>query len=202
MELKDLIVEQFLGFNVTKELADPDLAMFYAGLQHREIWLDNDVEWGTCSFIVRYINYLNSVEGDNMEPIKLHIMSCGGDLSVMFCLYHTIRRSKIPVWTYNEGQCHSAAVLIFLAGDERFMHDDALFIAHQGSSMMAGNYRENKSMMKQYDKEIARMKSLICDRTGISLEYLDEQFEKDQDFYIDHDLAKELHFITKELNEE
>lgn len=201
MELKDLIVEQFLGFNVTKELADPDLAMFYAGLQHREIWLDNDVEWGTCSFIVRYINYLNSVEGDNMEPIKLHIMSCGGDLSVMFCLYHTIRNSKIPVWTYNEGQCHSAAFLIFLAGDKRMMHDDALFIAHEGSGMVQGSFRENKSMMKQYDKEVSRMKDIICERTGMNLEYLNEQFEREQDFYIDKKLAKELNVITDDSKE-
>ena len=197
MDLKELIEIIPGSFQPNKELPDPDLMLYYGELKDRVLWLEDDIDWNSCQFIIKYIQYLNRHESDDTTPIKLHIMSCGGELSTMFTLYHTIRASKIPVHTINEGMAHSAAFIIFLAGDKRAMQEDALFIAHEGSGRLSGTYRESKRAMAQYDKEVGRMKDIIVDRTKVSLEEVEKHFDEDSDWYINHDEALEIGAITE-----
>lgn len=176
-----------------KELPDPDACLYWKQIQDREIWLDDEeITWENTAFIVQYIQYLNKHEADDMTPITLHIMSPGGHLYVMFALYHTIKKSKIPVITINEGIAHSAAFLVFLAGDKRLMQPDAVFCAHEGSGGAGGTFRESKAAMKEYEIEVDRMKQIIADETGMTLEFINNKFEQNSDWWIRYDEAKEL----------
>lgn len=176
----------------TLKYPDPALLMMYKQLGTREIWLDEEINWDTCAFLVQYIQYLNRVESDLETPITIHIMSPGGELPVMFTLYDTIKNSHIPVVTINEGACHSAAFIVFLAGWRREMRPHALFIAHEGSGMMGGSYRENKAAMQQYDKDVEEMRRIIAAETGMDEAVITQHFEESQDWYIRYDEAKEL----------
>ena len=114
----------------TLKYPDPDLLLLYNQLGGRELWLDEEINWETCAFLVEYIQYLNREGADYLTPITIHIMSPGGELPVMFTIYDTIKKSRIPVVTINEGACHSAAFIVFLAGKYREMNPHATFIAH------------------------------------------------------------------------
>lgn len=181
----------------TLKYPDPSLLLMYKNMAQRDFWLDDDITWDNCAFLVQYIQYLNNNEEErkNPQPITIHIMSNGGELPVMFTLYDVIRHSEIPVTTVNEGACHSAAFIIFLAGELRFMAPHATFIAHEGSGMMGGSYRENKAAMEQYEKDVAEMRHIIAERTGISEEEITKRFSESQDWYIQKDYA-DKHGIT------
>ena len=184
-------------FEPTLKYPDPDLVLFYKQLESRDIWLDTEVSWENCNFLVQYIQYLNRVEGDDMTPIKLHIMSPGGELTTMFSIYHTIKNSKIPVHTINEGAAHSAAFIIYLAGHKRTMNPDAVFVAHEGSGGAVGTFRESKAAMKQYEIEVARMASIIAENTNLSIEEINQHYDQNSDWYIRYDDAKQFGIITE-----
>ena len=185
----------FWGEN--EKLPDPELVLFYKGLETRDIWLDSEITWETCSFIVKLIQYLNKKESFDETPIKLHILSPGGELPVMFTLYETIKNSEIPIHTINEGGCHSAAFIVYLAGHQRSMSSYATFIAHEGSGMMGGSFRENKVAMRQYEKDVMAMKQIIAENTNLTLEDIENQFEKEQDWYICYDDACKFGIIKE-----
>ncbi len=179
----------------TLKYPDPDLLLLYKQLGTRDLWLDTEVTWENCAFLVEYIKYLNRTSDDFTTPITLHIMSPGGELPVMFTVYDTIKQSRIPVVTINEGACHSAAFIIFLAGTHRLMNPHATFIAHEGSGAMGGSYRENKAAMEQYEKDVAEMRHIIAAETGIDEDLITKKFEESQDWYIRYDEAVEKGII-------
>lgn len=179
----------------TLKYPDPDLLLLYKQLGTRDLWLDTEVTWENCAFLIEYIQYLNRTSEDFTTPITLHIMSPGGELPVMFAIYDTIKQSRIPVVTINEGACHSAAFIIFLAGTHRLMNPHATFIAHEGSGAMGGSYRENKAAMEQYEKDVAEMRHIIANETGIDEEVITKKFEESQDWYIRYDEAVEKGII-------
>lgn len=194
------LLELTLPFGDTPEnvkLPDPNLLFMYRGMETRDIWLDTEISLETCSLLIQYIQYLNKRECADLTPITLHIASPGGELSVMFMLYHTITNSVIPIHTINEGGAHSAAFIVFLAGAKRAMNPDVYFVAHEGSGMMGGSFRENKFAMRQYEKDVKRMKEIIANHTKLTLEEIEAQFEREQDWYIGYDDAKKFGIITE-----
>lgn len=179
------------------KLPDPEVLLMFKEMEKRHIWLDTEVTWDNCSLLIKYIQYLNRAEADDMTPITLHIMSPGGELSTMFAIYHTIKTSKIPVHTVNEGAAHSAAFLIFLAGVKRTMNPDGCFVAHEGSGGTAGTFRETKAAMKQYEIDVARMAQIVSENTNLSIEEVNAHYDEASDWYIRYDDAKKFGVITE-----
>lgn len=179
------------------KLPDPDLVMFYKGLEDRDIWLDTEISVESCSLLIKYIHYLNRKQSFDNTPITLHIMSNGGELPTMFTLYHTIKNSEIPIHTINEGGAHSAAFIIFLAGHKRTMLPDATFIAHEGSGHLGGTFRETKSAMAQYEKDVDRMAALIAAETNLDKDAIRAKFDANSDWYIDYAEAERIGVIKE-----
>ena len=50
---------------------------------------------------------------------------------------------------------------------------------------MGGSFRENKMALKQYERDVLKMKEIIVENTNFTMEELESQFEKEQDFYRD-----------------
>lgn len=192
--LDDLMKFLLPEFEPTLKLADPSLVLFYKNLQNRDLWLDTEITWGNCSFLVQYIQHLNNyeMENPNPAPIYLHIMSNGGELPTMFALYNVVKNSRIPVITINESACHSAAFIVFLAGKERRMNPDGVFCAHEGSGGVGGTYRESKAAMANYEKDVARMREIIAQETNLSTEEVEQHFSQESDWYIRYDEAVKL----------
>ena len=192
MDFEITIPQKMSIVEPTLKYPDPELLLLYKQLGSRDLWIDDEISWETCAFLVEYLQYLNTVETDDKTPIKLHINSPGGDLPTMFTIYDTIKKSKIPVDTINEGAAHSAAFIVFLAGRNRTMNPHSIFIAHEGSGAMGGSYRENKAAMAQYEKDVEEMRRIIANETKASEELINKKFEESQDWYIRDDEAKKL----------
>ena len=183
-------------------LPDSSLLLMYKALTKRHIWLDFDISWESVHLIVKYIQYINMLHEENhteASPIYLHIFSYGGNMDAMFVLYNTIKESKVPIYTINEGSACSAAFIVFLAGKKRIMNEDAMFIAHEGSNQMGGTYRESKAAMKDYEKRIERMKEIIENETKMNKEDIENQFSINADWYIYKPEALELGIVTESL---
>lgn len=182
---------------------DPALIQEWLDLNDRHIWINGEIAWEVDSFVIRMIQFLNRTDlSENPKPIHLHIFSPGGELSTMFALYTAIQMSRIPIFTYNEGIAHSAAFIVFLAGEKRFASPYAVSVAHEGSSQMGGSYRESKAAMQAYEKDVQEMKNIIAQRTRLSLEDIEQHFETSQDWYIRYDEMIDLGIINAYLGDD
>lgn len=182
---------------------DPFAILEYQDLNNRHLWLDGEINWDNCAFCIRYIQYLNRMDNSkNPKPIHIHIMSGGGDLATMFAVYNTIKNSKIPIYTYNEGAAHSAAFIIFLAGHKRFANKYSVSIAHEGSAELGGSYRETKASMKAYERSVQKMREIIADSTDYSPDEIEKHYDESQDWYIYYDEMVERGIVTDTLSHE
>ena len=84
-----------------------------------------------------------SCDLEGFEPrLFLHINSTGGDVFASLAAVDTIRASKVPVVTIVEGIAASAATMISIAGQERWITKHASMLVHQLSSGFWGKLNE------------------------------------------------------------
>jgi ATP-dependent protease ClpP protease subunit len=179
------------------KLPDPDLLMLYKGFESRHLWLDCEITLETCSLLVKYIHHLNMTEPFDATPITLHLFSPGGELDTMFMLYSTLKQSIIPIHTINEGRCHSAAFIVFLAGSKRTMNRYGTFVAHEGSGVVGGTFKETKQAMAQYEKDVHQMAEIIANETDLKIEEIKKRFDLDSDWYISYSDATKFGIIRE-----
>lgn len=68
---------------------------------------------------------------NGIKKIHLLIHSSGGFIADGIGIYNYLRNLPIEIHTYNVGQVSSIAVLIFLAGKQRFASQAAFFMIHK-----------------------------------------------------------------------
>lgn len=153
-------------------LPDPDLVSYYVMENDRKIYLDEDI--GESNMEIQRMIMRWSMEDmkagktkETAKPIWIYIMSYGGDLDYMWTLIDTIKCSIAPVHTVNLGTAGSAASLIFVAGDKRYMMKHAKVVIHEGSAQLAGDAIKVQDAADSYKIELKRMKDFILDNTRI-----------------------------------
>ena len=157
---------------VEKKIANPqvnDSASSYLGfsLKERRIYM-----WG----FVDADNSLHFVDGfDQMrgqDPIIIDITSGGGEIRAALDIYNRIRNSGGPVIVVTFGGVASAAMLIFLAADERLAAADCLIRFHWPVTYSSGNFEDTPDTYedKHYfsRKMFILINKIISDRTSIS----------------------------------
>ena len=167
-------------------LPDPDNLSYYVLEKERKVYL----EIGICPEVLaiqRLILRWNMEDKDKpveeRKPIRVYIMSYGGDLDYMWTIVDTILLSKTPVITINMGVAASAASLIFIAGHRRMMLPNSKVIIHEGSAQMAGDAVKVMDATDSYRKELKRMKDFILEHTCIPASTLNRR--KNNDWTID-----------------
>ena len=104
-------------------LPSPELITFYKNLDNRVLWLDSEVDDSFIQF-ARYIIEWNradfGIPVEQRKPIKLMIMSYGGDLSINNMLVNLIQISKTPVWGIVTGTAYSGGFFTLIACHKRF----------------------------------------------------------------------------------
>lgn len=155
-----------------KGLPDPDLVSYYALENERKLYLDDDI--GPANMEIQRMITRWSMEDlkagktrETAQPIWLYVMSYGGDLDYMWTMIDTIKTSIAPVYTVNLGAAGSAASLIFVAGDKRFMMPHAKVVIHEGSAQLQGDAIKVQDAADSYKIELKRMKEFILENTRI-----------------------------------
>lgn len=88
----------------------------------------------------------------DVETIKVHINSYGGDVSEGLAIYNTLKNSKAEIVTICDGFACSAASVIFMAGDVRIVNEASLLMIHNPWTWASGNADDFRKQAEDLDK--------------------------------------------------
>ena len=112
-------------------------------------------------------------------PINIFINSGGGGVTSGLSIMDTILRAKVPVHTYVDGFCASAATFISVVGTKRYMSKNSYMLIHQLSSQLWGKYSEIEDEKKNLDLMMTTIKNIYRDYTKVPTKKLDEILKHD-----------------------
>ena len=127
------------------------------------------------------INRANSL--DTSTPnIHLHIQSYGGSVFSAFSAIDYIRSSRTPVHSIIEGCAASAATMMSVTAEKRYITSHSYMLIHQLSSGLWGKYEEIKDDMENCDRLMKMIKDIYNEHTKIPKKKLNEILKHDLRF--------------------
>ncbi len=124
------------------------------------------------------INQINK-ETNHVDHINLHIQSEGGELVPTFHVIDTIKRSRIPIYTYIDGFAASAATLISIVGHQRFMEPHSLMLLHQLSGRNEGTFQYMQEEMTTMNTYMNFVREIYASHSKLSYTEIDKILEID-----------------------
>ena len=125
-------------------------------------------------------NQINTLRLDESSAkIRLHINSYGGSVFAGLAAVDYIRNTKTPVASIIDGCAASAATLMSVVADERYMHENSFMLIHQLSSASWGKYEELRDDMKNNDLLMQTIKNIYLNHTKIPKKKLSELLKRD-----------------------
>lgn len=106
-------------------------------LKKRQLFLFDKIDEMSSRHLIKNLIALDCL---NHKSITLFINSGGGSVSDGFSIIDTMRRIKSPVITVIVGQACSMAGIISIAGSERCMSKNAIWMAHEMAGGVWGDY--------------------------------------------------------------
>lgn len=106
--------------------------------------------------------------------ISLHIQSGGGSLMPTFYVCDYIKNLDTPVYTYVDGFAASAASLISVSGDKRFMTPQSSILIHQLTGATSGKFNELKDEMSNLNYFMNKVRQTYLSSTALDEELLND----------------------------
>jgi len=147
-----------------------------------------DISAISCSTLNRLLRELDtrmqhakiSMNDSAFDPIiHLRIHSYGGDILAGLASVDTIRNLKTKVYTYVEGAAASAATIISIAGNKRFIGKNSFMLIHQLSSVCAGTFEQLVDDHDNNKRIMNTIKSLYKEYTKIPMKEIDNILKRD-----------------------
>lgn len=111
-------------------------------------------------------NQLQKIANLKTEEIIVNINSLGGSVSDGLGIHDALAQHSAHVTTKINGLTASAATIIAMAGDERQMSDNALFLIHQPMIFGGGNVNQFEAELEKLRTVSDRLLNLYVKRTG------------------------------------
>ena len=111
--------------------------------------------------------------------IKVLINSGGGSITAGISSMDTILRCKVPVETYVDGFCASAATFLSVVGEKRFMSRNSYMLIHQLSTNFWGKYSEFEDEKQNLDLMMKTIKRVYKEYTKVPMKKIDEILKHD-----------------------
>jgi ATP-dependent protease ClpP protease subunit len=111
--------------------------------------------------------------------LKLLINSGGGSITAGISSMDTILRCKVPIHTYVDGFCASAATFLSVVGNYRFMSRNSYMLIHQLSSNFWGKYSEFEDEKQNLDLMMETIKRVYKEYTKVPMEKIEEILKHD-----------------------
>ena len=121
----------------------------------------------------------NSLDLEQPPTIKIYINSGGGSVVSGISSMDTILRTKVPVHTYVDGFCASAATFMSVVGNFRFMSRNSYMLIHQLSTQFWGKYSDFEDEKQNLDLMMTTIKSVYEKYTKVPTKKLDEILKHD-----------------------
>lgn len=168
--------------------------LFQKMLKTRTILLSGEVNKELAEKVVRQLLMLEA-EGD--DPIKVFIDSPGGDVDAGFAIFDMMRFVKPDVYTIGMGLVASAGALILLASpkERRLGLPNSHYLIHQPLSGIRGVATEIEIHAKELEKLRVKLNKLISDETGMDLERVEK--DTDRDYWLGAKEALDYGLISK-----
>jgi ATP-dependent protease ClpP protease subunit len=129
------------------------------------------------------------------ETLEVEINSVGGYADEGYNIYSYLQRLPFNVTTIAAGDCMSIATVIFAAGNQRLIAQDANFMIHNAwVSDVVGNADELREVAEMLDEENKRIRKVYQSAFGLSDDALEPLMKKDT--YINPEQAVKLGIAT------
>jgi len=153
----------------------------------RICFLNSAVDAESMAELIQQFMYLEMQ--DSSKPIYFYINSNGGSVSDGMALYDLINAIKAPVITVCVGSASSMGAMLFLAGKKRVMFKHSKVMIHDASYGNAdfGGLKpdEIKERTNQLVKTCEMLRGIIADKTGHSLQEIEEKMKIDSYFTVE-----------------
>ncbi len=123
-----------------------------------------------------FLEFLNGLD-ESVKQIDIRLNSPGGSVFAARVIEQHIRESKIPVNTYIDGLCASAATYVGLAGKTVHIGKGAFLMMHLAQSIAAGNTHDliiKAVLLAKIDESIV---ATYHEKTGIAQQELIKMME-------------------------
>ena len=169
------------GTIVTKDSQESnveiDSEMFQMESISRNVYFYGDVSVESCALLSRRLVELEKL--NKIAPINIYIQSFGGDLLATFNVIDTIERIKCPIYSYVDGYAASAATLISVSCNKRFMGKRSLMLIHQLSGGSEGTYGYMKQEMDNMDIYMEFAREIYLKHTKLNNDLLSDILKYD-----------------------
>jgi len=128
-------------------------------------------------------------------PIILHVLSYGGDMFPAFGVADQIARLKTPVYSVIEGVAASAATIIAMACQRRYITPSSFVLIHQLSAMQWGTYAETQDNARLLDMLMDKMATFYAAHSAVSKKQVKRILRRDS--WFDADEALLLGFVDE-----
>tara|TARA_B100001741_G_scaffold75654_1_gene61210 strand:+ start:2594 stop:3187 length:594 start_codon:yes stop_codon:yes gene_type:complete len=151
-----------------------------------------DVDTDSCHDLITNLQSIDATQ-EGKTPIHLHIQSFGGDLMPMFHVLDCIDALDSPVWTYVDGYVASAASLLSVYGEKRYMTKRSFILIHELRTDVDGPYSEVLKDVS-HSKELMH---LMCDVYKMKTRMNSKQVEELllQDVWLNSRMCLELGLV-------
>lgn len=152
---------------------------FYDDVTRQSIFtLNRQLDVTSKSIQILKIHYNLTV----LPPIQLYINSEGGEVFSAFSAVDRIKSSPVPIHSYVEGFCASAATLLSVCAHKRYIRENGFMLIHQVRSGMWGTFAEFEDEMQNLEIIMKYIKQIYRQNTKIPESELDEILKHDTYF--------------------
>lgn len=196
----DIVPIPIVGDKKDSDLPDPVDYQYWVDRNNRIFYIDYDID--DTYYLVEFAKTIISMNKEDMDkpvdqlvPIKIFIMSYGGDIDQANFFCDLVKSSRIPIYTIATGAAMSAGMLILLSGHKRYMFRHSQILVHQGSAAFKGTADEIAAAQKQYKRQLDEMKEYILENTSIDEKTFDKNRSKD--WYLNSDECVKYHIVDE-----
>jgi ATP-dependent Clp protease, protease subunit len=149
----------------------------------RDIYFFNDVNPASVLALIDALrsadNATTALERRYKVPITLHINSYGGEVFSALSVIDHISLLESEVHSLIAGCACSAATLISMSCDKRYMLQSSVMLIHQLSSVMWGTYEQFKDEMKLLDMLMGIITEFYATRSKLKASDISEMLKRD-----------------------
>ena len=164
-------------------------------LNHRIVFLGEEVNATTASLVVAQLLYLEAQDPD--KDIQFYINSPGGSVTDGMAIYDTMQYVKCDVSTICVGMAASMGAFLLSSGakGKRLALPNAEIMIHQPSAGTKGQVTDMAIHLRRLETIKTRLNNILAANTGQSLETVTADCERDN--FMTAEEAKEYGLIDK-----
>lgn len=141
--------------------------------------------------------FQETLNGLDVDTIEVRINSPGGSVFDGVAIYNMLVSHKATIETYNDGLAASIASVIFMAGEKRFMAENAMVMIHNPSMFMRGTAAEFRHYAGVLDKVKEAILNTYVSATGKDRKELADAMDSEPYYIVSE--AIEMGFATHQV---